>query len=1428
MIESATQPWPLTQAQLGIWHGQKLAGDASPAYNAAEAVEIKGEIDQSRFSAALQQAFAEAEGLNCVLLETDTGTLMRPQTPNGFCEFRDFSHVTDADNQARQWMLNLTRTPFALQRELGYRNAIIKTGDSTYLWYLCIHHLYCDGYGFALVQQRVIDLYNQAIDTTGKKSCNTPAFDGYTRLVEEDEAYQRSQEREEDRQFWLDTLAGMPTPVSLSDSTAPFTDHALRSTATIPLEAKARLARLHPKPAINWSHGLIAAVIQCIYRRTGAREVTIGLPMMGRMHSASLRVPAMVMNIIPLRVAVPEGGTFLDLVTAVAESMANTKRHQRYRYEHLRRDLNLVGGGQRVFGPVINIMPFDRQLRVHGQLARVHTLCAGPVEDLAFNFVSTATGALALSIEANPKRYSTTELTALQNELLDLIASGCAPDAVLQPELGYLSVLRGDELDQSSLDVVDAIEHMVKTSADAVALVFEDQQLSYQELWRQSGQIAQVLQALGAKEDGTVALCLSRGTCAITSLLAVLRLRSAFMFLDVAGPRERNLRILSDAAPVLVIYESDANWASASDGKSIKLAHVLQQADLQTGELTDVAQADTVSTSAYCVYTSGSTGTPKGVMVSRRALAEFVASAQQTYRLLRDDQVLQFAPMHFDACIEEIFLTLSAGACLQIAPQSARQSLAEFMSFCSSKSVSVLDLPTAFWHELAYYLQHQGATLPACVRMTIIGGEAAQPVRVKQWLAQVPAHVVLWNTYGPSEATVVATCSHLTSATSVTIGKPLPGRIALVVDEQDRPVIRGQAGQLALAGVALADGYHRLPEATAVSFREANLPVLGQQRIYKTGDKARVNSDGNLEFCGRVDDEMKISGQRVHLGEIETALRHCQNVTEAVVIAEVSGGGSATLHAFVTAEGALDTAAVRVELQQQIASVMLPATITTLASLPKNASGKLDRQALRRMRPQVSATPVARELTPQQALVMDVWRQVLGLDTVDLTDNFFLLGGQSLQTLSVANRLSKHTGREVSVAAIFEYPTVTALADHLAGADEPQATSLQQRLEQDTQLAADAFAAVAPEKRPWRRVLLTGASGFVGANLLWTLLRHTTANVVCLVRSGTAEQGASKVKAALAQQGLHHADFDQRVEILPADLEVDDLGLSADSRIYLQNEIQAIFHNGAITSVMRDYDSLKRANVQSCKALLHICAPRNIPLHFISTIAVGQGLAQLPEQPVPYHSALADGYQQSKWAAERICVEAQQRGFQVNVYRLPRVVGSLATGFVNSKDLMWNILRASANVGAYPAIAVAEPWVPVDGISQAIVSAARQDSSGQFFNLTPASQVELQQLCRWAIAAGIEMDAVQMQAWLNKLEHSAVPEDQSLAAFFAQRADAGPITLPDIANQQAQALLANIGLTFPDINQQHFQQYLASAQAQAWFAPTNNEEAVSP
>lgn len=1505
----------MSAAQMGIWIGQQLHAK-SPMYNAAECVELHGDLNIDAFKQSVQHVVSETAALHIIFKQVETTPKQIYKKASADVIVKDFSinKKTNTDtnessyDKAQEWMQEKTAETIDISTGPIFLQALIKLSDTHFLWYQRIHHIASDGFGFALITQKIIDYYNTLTKDdnsppsseipTEKHDATDASIEKINLIVAEDQRYHQSKNFTKDKNFWAEYLHNQAHPVSFSRDNTGIADHTIRSSVKISNTQFENIKNLAQTVSSNWSNLLIASVAQCIYQYTATPETTLGIPVMGRMGSVSLRVPAMVMNIIPLRLNLSDNASLCELTQHIATGITRSRPHSRYRYEQLKRDKatenqdlsshNAQDNNTKLFGAVVNIMPFDRTLDIHDCTATLHNISAGPVEDISFSFTVNHDNSIQFTVDANPNRYDINELHIIKANILTIL-NNADKNWNKKPHIHMdaLSWIEGDKFSEiynsKSQDVISTLYNQIQQSPHNIALQHGDNCISYLEFAEKITHAAlaifdikihnDVQQVVQLKTTDTIknntdertnnniiALALPRSADAIITAFACLLTNHTFVFIDIHAPKIRNQHILEDAQPNILIG-NNAYLESNQEFISQHKINTLSTAEFKKNDGYNHATfkvwkhlweyTPRKNTAAYLIYTSGSTGTPKGVMVSRKALAEFIESTDAIYAVTPQDRVLQFAPLHFDACIEEIFTSLTRGARLVLRNEEMLESLPTFIAQCENWQISILDLPTAFWHELAFYCANAQTSLPPLLHTIIIGGEAVLPERVKQWRACYGNRIALLNTYGPSETTVVATAANLTKQQNnntfpkMSIGQPLNNRAIVVVDEYLHILPKGESGELLLLGGGIGEGYLHQPEKTKEHFISYALPWHTSNKTqfimaYRTGDRVKINDESNIEFIGRIDDQIKISGYRIEPLEIEAAINQLPSVREAAITIQQNDNKTPYIIAHIVSNDSYnmsnstyDITHLRSELIDLLPPPMLPSHVIKHSQLKKTSAGKIDRHYL------ISLTDEAEtqnhqnntvpsdtnNITPQQQIILDVWQKVLGNKNIKLHDDFFLLGGSSLQSIQVANRLAILFKRDVPVTLIFDNPSIHLLNQALTETKESNNESIEKKihtdcLEFDLQLPQN-HKNNTSKQREIKNILLTGATGFVGAHLLHQTLIQTRATITCTVRANDIDSAMLRIQKSLQTQQLPAADLN-RIRVICTDLEKPLLGLTEEDFNQLANTMDTVIHNAAITSVMRDYNSLRAANTLSTACLLTLAAVNAIPFHLISTIAVvppsTNTEAKLDEAPILFHDGLQDGYQQSKWASEQMATIAQDKNYPVKVYRLARVTGPTDTGYINPKDLVWSIIRCGLRNNTLPNLSISEPWTPVDIIARFIIADGLKNTESEFLNLTPTHNVELLKVYEWLKHSGFKVSTLPINTWSDKVKNNNHTnpslDDQAILGFFEQRANMAKtnggkhlFTAP-ISNQNFTQKLAGLKLHLPEITQPLFERYL--------------------
>ncbi|WP_367127666.1 amino acid adenylation domain-containing protein [Saccharothrix sp. HUAS TT1] len=1013
----------LTPAQEGIRFAQSLDPD-NAVYCVAEVVEVDSTLDHTLLTTALNTVVREVEALRIAVVDGEprAGQVVRSEVDFPV-EAVDLADAAEADAWARRRLARpMTElVEFALLR--------LAAGGSR--WFARYHHVVVDGATTALVEARVAEVYT-ALARDGR--VEPRAFPAVADLLRHEDDYRASAKFERDREHWRAVLADRPEPVGLSAVAPdkPALPRKLR--AHLDPGAVAAVRDLAREAEVSWPSVLVSVLGLQLGRLTGTTDVLLGLPAAART-PRSAAMPGMVSNIVPVRLRPHPATPLLDYLRDTAAALRSSVRHQRYRYEDLRRDLGLVAGGTRLLGPQVNIVLLDQPLDFAGAPGRAVNLAGGPVDDLTLVVDGRAPGGgLDLSFDLHPGLYDDDAAREVADRFAVLLDALLAADPA--GPLGRVALATAAERDRIAdwNDTDDAapagtlpglFEAQAARTPDAPAVVFEDRTLTYAELNSRANRLARELVRRGVGPESFTALALPRSAELVVALLAVLKAGGAYLPVDPHHPADRIALVLDDAAPALAITSADAG-VPLPDGLPVLVLDDLPPDDLPPDDGLsghDLTDADRLAAllpdhPAYVIHTSGSTGRPKGVLVSQRSVVDLVAWAVADIRPERMARVLASTSLNFDVSVFELFGPLCSGGCIEV----VRDLLALTERPDGRWSGTLVSaVPSAF----AQVLAHGGVRVEA--DLVVLAGEGLSLRAVRDVLTAIPGAEVA-NIYGPTEDTVYATAWYSGGRdvrAAPPIGRPLANTRAHVLDAALRPVPPGATGELYLSGTGLARGYLNRPGLTSERFVADPFGAPGD-RMYRTGDIARWNERGEVEYLGRADDQVKVRGFRIELGEVEAVLaRHGSVGAVAVVVRESAPGVKQLVAYVVPADGSADHGVLRAHAAAALPEYMVPAAFVTLDALPLNSNGKLDRRAL--PAPEFAGGGGREAATELEALLCGLFADVLGVTAVGPEDGFFDLGGDSIVSIQLAAR-ARAAGVELTPRDVFAHPTPERLA----------------------------------------------------------------------------------------------------------------------------------------------------------------------------------------------------------------------------------------------------------------------------------------------------------------------------------------------------------------------------------------------------------------
>jgi amino acid adenylation domain-containing protein/thioester reductase-like protein len=1121
-----------------------------------------------------------------------------------------------------------------------------------------------------------------------------------------------------------------------------------------------------------------------IWKLTNHSEIVIANLFDGRKYEELKDTLGLLAQFLPINCTIDQQFTFKEILSSLENSKYQVKQYQE---DYLRENNDRVRGINKSFFPIG--FEFEQLPQRYDADGISFSLIKKDIQLENFKLKLTCwqkSDALTTEFYYDTNKYSPTTIARLANQFRTLVES-----IITNPEakVGELNILDRQQRHQLLVEFNNNItnypqdqcihtlfESQVTKTPDNIALVYDSEKLTYSELNREADILANYLRQKGVTPETIVGLYLERSINTIVGLLGILKAGAAYLPLDSVLPIEGLTFRLQDAGVSILLTQRslvtktpesiqeiiclDTDWNSGAEENQNSLDHKVQPDNL-----------------AYAIYTSGSTGTPKAVGVEHRQLINYVYSIVERLNISPGASFATVSTFAADLGNTMLFPALCTGGCLHIIDQETASDPQSFSNYCQRYPIDYLKIVPS---HLSALLSSTSKVEFLPQKQLILGGEASNWDLIAKIQQQKP-NCQIFNHYGPTETTVGVLTYQIEpennhQSTTVPIGKPLPNNQVYILDEQLQPVPLGVPGELYIGGAQVSRGYLNRPELT----KERFVPnPFNDGQLYKTGDRVRYLPGNNIEFLGRIDRQVKIRGFRIELGEIESKLRQHPGIQSAVVITNEESLDNKRLIAYIVADPQFrllhqnqDTA-IASELRSfcvtQFPEYMIPAAFVVLKALPLTANGKIDYRALptpEQTRPELEQLYLAPR-SPLEQQLAEIWTEVLSLEKIGIHDNFFELGGHSLLITQLLAKVRNTFDVELPLKDLFNAPTIADLAESINQIVRVDGNT-EKHEEKKTSINLNSEAILDPDIVPGdnflnttiipQSILLTGATGFLGAFLLHELLQKTTADIYCLIRAENITQAQKRIENKLQSYLLWDKKFSGRIIPVVGDLSQPLLGLSTDRFNTLGESIDAIYHNGAWVNFTYPYSQLKAANVLGTQEVLRLAVQDQVkPVHFISTIGVVGGADRNLEiisetTPIDRSEQIASGYTQSKWVAEKLVTIARDRHIPVTIYRPGRISGHSQTGVCNPDDHTFRMIRGCIQLGTVPQDDSLVNLTPVDFAVGAIVHLSSQpESIGKTFHLFNPQPTPWSEVINSIISLGYPLKQLDYQQWRKEL-----------------------------------------------------------------------------
>lgn len=1007
------ESYPLTPSQTRLWILSQLEGGAL-AYNMPGAVKLLGDIDKMQLEKSFRLLIQRHEILRTCFKTDSNGDLMQFIIADEKLDFKilekDFSQINNSDTIISDYIEQKNREPFDLEQAPLVRASLLKIKNGEFIFFLSQHHIIGDGWSMELLISEVVKVYNSLIksEVSSLKELNIQ-FKDYALWINGKKNQQKYQESE---QYWLDQFSGeLPILELPSFKTRPLiqTYNGDSLTRKYSEDFLNKLKDFSRSCEVTLFMTLTAGMNALLHRYTGQDDIIMGTPVAGREHPDLENQLGLYLNTLALRSQLKQGSSFADLVLAQKQTLLGAYEHQDYPFDALIDKLNLKRDtGRSALFDVLVILQNQEQLNninneklISVEIQDYDLKSKTSKFDLSFTFKEK--DGLSLTIEYNTDIYDLYLIERMYSHFENLMTALLQQPEIAISEVDYLTAEEKTELLVSfnatngeypkDKTIIDLFEDQVNFTPDNIAVVFEDTQLTYSELNERSNQLASYLRGhYDIKGDDLVGIKLERSEWMLIAILGVLKSGGAYVPIDPGYPQERISYIEKDSNSRLVIDESVLETFFSIQSK-------------YSGS--NPSKINKVDDLAYVIYTSGTTGNPKGVMVEHKSVVNLIFAQTLQFEIKETENILQLSNVSFDASVEQIFLAILNGACLTIVNKEVILDIVKLQSFIALKKITHL-------HSVPSILEKLVPEKYPFLKRVISGGEVCSEELANRWSVYNP----FYNEYGPTETTVTVIEQLYNKNKAFSIGKPILNTTAFILDDSLKLVPTGVKGNLYISGEGLSRGYLNKSSLTAEKF--ILNPFKTNQRMYHTGDIGYWLAEGNIAFSGRKDSQIKIRGYRIELGEIENTLLLYSKSLQQVTVDSQLINGDKVLVAYLVSEN-IDKSDLREFLSKKLPDYMIPAFYIELKELPLTPNGKIDRKKL----PSLNETDVIRReyVGPTNEIekgLIIIWQQVLGIEKIGITDNFFEMGGHSLIATRLISLVYKEFQVKISINDLFK------------------------------------------------------------------------------------------------------------------------------------------------------------------------------------------------------------------------------------------------------------------------------------------------------------------------------------------------------------------------------------------------------------------------
>lgn len=1160
--------------------------------------------------------------------------------------------------------------------------------------FLMEHHVISDAWSITVAANTISKYLN---DGPNSKEIESTYFD----YIEEEIEYKNTKRFEKDKSFWLKKTENLEDN-ELFEKNSDNNGHSNRKSYSLSDIETHRIHEFCEKNNISINNLFSAMMIIIKYKKTASKKISVGSIMHNRNKKAEKGVTGVFSRALPIIIDVSSDYSISDLLTQTKYETFNILKHRKYPYRNIVED----SGGQK--GLLDCLISYQNTQYSHEVLKNVYS------DEWIENGSNNAPLTVNIS-NRNRKNTLTVDYdyqTAIVNEkeIIDLhnIILKIMDKAIENPNTKIKNIEILDENEkytilnefndtEASLNnketFVERFEKQVKATPYQTAITYEGESLNYDELNARANQLAYQLRAEGVGANSLIALIMDRQLETIIGIYGILKAGGAYVPIDPKYPIDRINYILEDSQPKVLLTDRELDEAINYGNKVIDLTETTRLEAFPTSNLKQISDESNLM---YVIYTSGTTGKPKGVMAHSGGVMNRLNWVINKYNVDGEDTILFKTPYTFDVSVWEIFGWAMLGSQIVLLPSGEEGNPEKITELLEDYSVAMVHFVPSMLNMFVNFIKStNNAQAISKLKYVLASGEALKPEQVNDFNHFIgnKNNTALLNLYGPTETTVDVTsfdCENHKTYDSIPIGKPISNIQAYILNEDNNIMGIGVPGELCIAGVGVTAGYLNRPELTQEKFIDN---PFGKGKLYRTGDLAKWNGDGNIIYIGRIDEQVKIRGYRIELGEIESILRQHTHINDVAIVARPMVDNELSICAYLVSDDSLDFGSLKTSLGQKLPDYMIPAYMTQLDELPVTSNGKLNKKALPEIK--VESKVYVAPTNDMESAVAKTFEAVLHVDQISIHDNFFEMGGDSLKAIKLTSLISK--SYNISIKDIFELQTIASISKALVEREEMNVMTKLDALKipnvkNEHHFNSDFISEINDYKvksnenykfidkdvvKSDKQILLTGATGYLGIHILKDLLERKDLIIYVLVRNSEKISGENKLNNNwfyYFNSQLKTEDL-SRIHFVEGDIESKYLGFSNSNYDYLVNNIDIIINAAANVNHFATEESSYNTNVKSIHNLISFAKDKNKKeIHHMSTISIASGSIEdkdsstFSEYDMDISQKPNNIYIDSKIEAEKLLTAYREEGIETNIYRLVNLQCDSRTGIFQKNE----------------------------------------------------------------------------------------------------------------------------------------------------------------